>query len=142
MRSHWYSKLGGREVLMGESESKEKEELALNAEQKTRKFNGKCNNKPGHMAKDCWHNKNSRNNKNNGGGKPRNRFKGKYNYCGKVGHKEAYCWEKFLDKKKQRNSKRKVLKKSERYSAEALIRIRPKTPNMKIGWGIRVPRGT
>ena len=98
MRFHWYSELGGREILMGESESNEKVELALNTEQKTKRFNGTCNicGKKGHMAKDCWHNKNNGNEKTDGIGKSRwTRSKGKCNHCGKVGHKEANCWEKF-----------------------------------------------
>ena len=144
MRFHWYSKLGGREVLLGESESKEKGELALNTEQKTRKFNGSCNicGKKGHMAKDCWHNKNNGNEKTDGGGKSKwSRFKGKCNHCGKVGHKEANCWEKFPDKKPEK------FKRENSEEVGALFcgsvntrRVILKTPNTKTGWGIWVLR--
>ena len=73
------------------------------------------------MAKDCWYNKNSGNDECNGGRKPRwNKFKGKCNHCGKVGHKKADCREKFPDTvRNRRNLRRKTLRKSEPCSAEA-----------------------
>ena len=99
MRFHWFNELGGREMLLegNTGTKKNKSELALNAEEEDKKFNGKCNfcGKKGHKEKDCW--------KKNGGGPRGNgfnsrKFKGKCNHCGKVGHKEADCWEKFPDK--------------------------------------------
>ena len=55
--------------------------------------------KPGHRAKDCPDKKKSGGGggNNNGGGKGR-KFNGKCSHCGKIGHKNADCWDLHSEK--------------------------------------------
>ena len=96
----WFWKTDTNGINTREKEEPEDKVLALNpGEKKWRNnkgnfFKGECNTcgKYGHIALDCWGNKNENINDNK---TARNtRFNRECNNCGKIGHRSADCWAK------------------------------------------------